>query len=158
MIVATMILILSAAMFFFYIQATCQKILRRQFEREYFRSIASANRLEFLALRESLRETGAAIDYARLRELLECDFLALTYLLRNAANVHRRYSVEERLLMLYFHWGCLSLAVRRLLKLGESRVILTLTSILQYFANVVGQRVETLRLATATASGYIVKS
>ena len=51
MVLAALILILSTAMFFFYFQVTCQKILRLQFDREYFRPIVNANRLEFLALR-----------------------------------------------------------------------------------------------------------
>ena len=110
MILAALILILSTAMFFFYFQATCQKILRRQFDREYFLSIVNANRLEFPSLRKSLEEFGAPVDYPRLRMILKCDFLALAYLLKNAANVNQRYSKEERLLILYFRWLFVSLA------------------------------------------------
>ncbi len=58
MIESTVILVLSVAMFFFYFQVTCQKMLRYQFEREYFRSVVKANGLEFLALRESLTRFG----------------------------------------------------------------------------------------------------
>jgi len=153
MIVALLILILSVALFFFYFQITCQKILRRPFGCEYYRSIANAHRLEFPALRRSLEEGGAKVDYSRLRRALECDFLALTYLLKNAANVKQRYSYEVRLLILYFHWESLSLLVRRSLRLGENRGILRLTSILQYFANVVGQRIDSLKLGDLTAAG-----
>jgi len=156
MILAALILILSTAMFFFYFQVTCQKILRRQFDREYFQSIVNANRLEFPSLRKSLEEFGAPVDYPRLRMMLKCDFLALTYLLKNAANVNQRYSNEERLLILYFRWQFLSLAVRRLLKVGEKKVILRLTSVLQYFANVVGQRVNTVRFGNLTAADYLL--
>jgi hypothetical protein len=156
MIVAALILILSTALFFFYFQVTCQKILRRQFDREYFQSIASANRLEFPALRKSLEEFGAPADYPRLRMMLKCDFLALTYLLKNAANVNQRYSREERLLILYFRWQFLSLAVRRLLKVGEKKAILRLTSVLQYFANVIGQRVNSVRFGNLTAADYLL--
>jgi hypothetical protein len=157
MILAALILILSTAMFFFYFQVTCQKILRRQFDREYFQSIATANRLEFPSLRKSLEEFGGApADYPRLRMMLKCDFLALTYLLKNAANVNQRYSNEERLLILYFRWQFLSLAVRRLLKVGEKKAILTLTSVLQYFANVVGQRVNSVRFGNLTAADYLL--
>jgi len=150
MIVATLILILSAAMFFFYFQATCQRILRRQFDLEYFRSIANANRLEFPSLRKELEESGAPIEYSRLRGALRCDFLALTYLLRNVENSKGRYSNEERLLILYFYSQSLSLAVRRLLRLSDSKVTLRLTSVLQYFANVVGQRVGAVKLGSLT--------
>ena len=156
MILAVLILILSGAMFFFYFQVTCQRILRRQFDREYFQSIVNANRLEFPSLRKSLEEFGAPVDYPRLRMMLKCDFLALTYLLKNAANVNQRYSKEERLLILYFRLQFLSLAVRRLLKLGEKRAVLRLTSVLQYFANVVGQRVNTVRFGNLTAADYLL--
>jgi hypothetical protein len=156
MILAALILILSTALFFFYFQVTCQKILRRQFDREYFQSIANANRLEFPSLRKSLEEFGAPADYPRLRMMLKCDFLALTYLLKNAANVSQRYSREERLLILYFRWQFLSLALRRLLKVGEKKAILKLTSVLQYFANVVGQRVNTIRFGNLTAADYLL--
>jgi len=155
MIVAVLILVLSTAMFFFYFQATCQRILRTQFEREYFRSIARAHGLEFLALRTSLRGAGAEVDYRRLCKALQCDYLALTYLLRNAANAKQRYSNRERLLMVCFRWLFVSLAARRLVNLGEKRAILRLTSILQYFANVVGQRAETVAFATLPAADYL---
>jgi len=156
MILAALILILSTAMFFFYFQVTCQRILRRQFDREYFQSIVNANRLEFPSLRKSLEEFGAPVDYPRLRMMLKCDFLALTYLLKNAANVNQRYSNEERLLILYFRWQFLSLAARRLLKVGEKKAVLKLTSVLQYFANVVGQRVNTVRFGNLTAADYLL--
>ena len=151
MIVAALILILSMAMFFFYFQATCQRILRRQFDWDYFQSIAKANRLEFPSLRKSVEEFDAPVEYSRLRSMLQCDFLALTYLLKNVENVKRRYSNEERLLILYFRCQFLSLAVRRLLKLSDNKAILKLTSVLQYFANVVGQRVGAVKFGHLNA-------
>ena len=156
MILAALILTISTAMFFFYFQVACQKILGRQFNGGYFQSIVNANRLEFPSLRKSLEEFGAPVDYPRLRMMLKCDFLALTYLLKNAANVNQRYSNEERLLILYFRWQFLSLAVRRLLKVGEKKAVLRLTSVLQYFANVVGQRVNTVRFGNLTAADYLL--
>jgi hypothetical protein len=156
MIVAVLILILSTALFFFYFQVTCQKILGRQFDREYFQSIANANRLEFPSLRKSLEDFGAPVDYSRLRMMLRCDFLALTYLLKNAANVNQRYTYDERLLILYFRWQFLSLAARRLLRLGENTAILRLTAVLQYFANVVGQRVNAVKFGNLTAADYLL--
>jgi len=147
-ILAWLILALSLAMVFFYFQATCLKILRRQFDQECFQSIAKVIRLEFPSLRKSLEEFGVPVDYRRLRRTLKSDFFALIYLLKNAANVNQRFSNEERLLLLYFRWQLLSLAVRRLLKAGETKTILRLTSVLEYFANVVGQRMNTAGLET----------
>jgi hypothetical protein len=157
MFLAALILILSTALFFFYFQATCQKILRRQFDREYFLAIVNANRLEFPSVRKALEEFDVPVDYPRLRMMLKCDFLALTYLLKNAANLQQRYSSEERLLMIYFRFVFLSMLTRHLLRLREKPAILKLTVILQYFANVLGQRVNTIRLADLSASDYLLK-
>jgi len=96
------------------------------------------------------------MDYPRLTLTLKCDFLALTYLLKNAANVNQRYSHEERLLMLYFKVVFISLAVRHWLKLRESSAALKLTTILEYFANVVGERVNMVRFGNLTASDYLL--
>jgi len=156
MILTWLILILSTAMFFFYFQATCQKILRQQFDQEYFQSIVKAGRFEFPSLRKSLEEFGVPADYPRLRLMLKCDFLALVCLLKNAADVKHRYSNEERLLIIYARWQFLSLAVRHLVKVGEKEAALRLSSVLQYFANVVGQRVNAVRLANLTATDYLL--
>jgi hypothetical protein len=152
MVLAALILILSTAFFFFHLQATCQRILRRQFDREYFLAIVKANRLEFPAVRRRLEENNAPVDYPRLRMMLKCDFRALTYLLKNAVNLNQRYSREERLLMLYFRLILASLITRHWLRVREEPAILKLTAILQYFANVVGQRVNTVRFANLTAT------
>ena len=156
MFVASLILILSTALFFFYFQTTCQKILRRQFDAEYFQVIVRANRLEFPSVQKSLDEADAPLDYQRLRTMLECDFLALVYLLKNAANVHQRYSYEERLLIVYFRAVFFLLTLRHVLKLKENGAILRLTAVLQYFANVVGQRVNMVRFGNLTAADYLM--
>jgi hypothetical protein len=152
MVLAALILILSTAFFFFYLQATCQRILRQQFDREYFLAIVNANLMEFPAVRRTLGDCSAPVDYSRLRMLLKGDFQALTYLLKNAANVNQRYSLQERLLMFYFRLVFASLMTRQWLRVGEKPAILKLAAILQYFANMVGQRVNTFRYATLTAS------
>jgi len=154
MVLATLILILSTAFFFFHLQVTCQGLLRRQFDRDYFLAIVKANRLEFPALRRGLEERHAAVDYPRVRTVLKCDFRALTYLLKNAVNLNQRYSREEQLLMFYFRLVLASLITRHWLRVREEPAILKLTAILQYFANVVGQRVNTVRFANLTASTY----
>jgi len=140
MILAALILTFSTAMVFFYFQATCQRILGRQFERDYFQSIANVIRLEFPSLRVALEESEASFEYSRLPRALKCDFLALTLLLRNNADAKQGYCKEQWFLVLYFRVQLLSLAVRRFLRVGERKTALRLTSILQYFANVVGQR------------------
>ncbi len=155
MFLAALILILSTAFFFFYFQATCQRILRQQFEPEYFLVIVNASGLEFPAVRRTVEELNAPVDYARLRMTLKCDYLALRYLLKNAVNAKQRLSGKERLLMFYFRSVFASLTIRRWLQAGEKPAILKLTTILQYFANVVGQRVNTVQFANLTAIDYL---
>jgi len=89
--------------------------------------------------------------------MLKCDFRALTYLLKNAVNLSQRYSGEERLLMFYFRLVFASLITRHWLRVREEPAILKLTTILQYFANVVGQRVNTVRFANLTAAESLLE-
>jgi hypothetical protein len=156
MFLATLILILSTALFFFYLQMVCQKILRRQFSQEFFQSIVDANGLEFPSVRKALEGFGSSVEYPRLTLTLKCDFLALTYLLKNAANVNQRYSYEERLLIVYFKLISVSLITRHWLKLRETPAVLKMTAVLEYFANVVGERVNTVKFGNLTASDYLL--
>jgi len=156
MFMATLILIVSLALFFFYIQVTCQRILRRRFDKEYYQVIVSANRLEFLSVRQTLEEFDSSVDYARVRMTLKCDYLALTYLLKNAANFKQRYSRDELLMIFHFRAALFSLLVRHALKLKEKPAILRLTAVLQYFANVVGQRVSQIRFGDLSATDYLM--
>ena len=156
MFMAALILIISTGLFVFYLQAVCQKILRRQFAQEFFQSIVNANRLEFPSVRKAIEDLDSPVEYPRLTLTLKCDFLALTYLLKNAANINQRYTYEERLLIVYFKVIFASLITRHWLKLGESSTVLKLTTILEYFANVVGERVNTVRFGNLTASDYLL--
>jgi len=153
---AALILIISTGLFFFYLQAACQKALRRRFAQEFFQPIVNANRLEFPTVRKALEDFGTPVEYPRLTLTLKCDFLALTYLLKNAANVNQRYTYEESLLILYFKLVFASLVARHWLRLRETPAVLKLTSILEYFANVVGERVNAIRFGNLTASEYLL--
>jgi hypothetical protein len=87
---AGVILIISAALFIFYLQTTCQRILRREFDREFFLPVVNANRLEFPFVRKALEDFDVPVDYGRFGMQLCCDSLALTYLLKNVCNARRR--------------------------------------------------------------------
>jgi hypothetical protein len=152
---AWLILVLLLAMVFFYFQATCQRILRRQFGRQYSQFIADMIRLEFLSLQKAMEGSSGPVEHSQVPRMLNCDFHALTYLLRNTSGASQRFSLEERLLILYFRWQLVSLEVRRLLKASEIRTILRLTSILEYFANAVGQRVSSAGFGNLTAADDI---
>ena len=155
MFMAALILILSTGLLFFYLQAVCQKVLRRQFAHQFSQAIVNANSLGFPSVRKALGEFGVPVEYQRLMVTLRCDFLALTYLLKNAANVNQRYTIGERLLVLYFKLVFVSLVTRHWLRLRETSAALKLTAILEYFANVVGERLDTVRFGNLTASDYL---
>jgi hypothetical protein len=156
MFMAALILIVSTGLFGFYLQAVFQRILRRQFAQEFFQSIVNANRLEFPSVRKSIEALNSPVEYPRLTLTLKCDFLALTYLLKNAANINQRYTYEERLLIVYFKLVFASLITCHWLKLSERPAVLKLAKILEYFANVVGERVNTVRFGNLTASDYLL--
>jgi hypothetical protein len=155
MVMAALILILSTGLFFFYLQAVCQKILRRQFAQAFWQIIVSANGLEFPSVREGIEGLASPLEYPRLMTSLKCDFLALSYLAKHAINVNLRCTFEERLLILYFKWVLFSLVMRHWLRLREKPAALKLTAILEYFANVVGERVNTVRYANLAACDYL---
>ncbi|HEV3275983.1 MAG TPA: hypothetical protein VG860_04130 [Terriglobia bacterium] len=150
------ILVISASLFLFYLQAACERILRRPFEDPLPDPIVDANRLEFPFIRRALEEYDAPVDYARFRVQLMCDYLALIYLLRNAANHHRRLSGEERTLAVYFRALSGLLALCHLSGLTERPLLLKMTSVLEYFANVLGERIKRVRFGHLTASEYLM--
>lgn len=156
MFLAVLILTLSIAMLFFYIQTICLKILRQEFDRDYFLPIVNANRLEFPSVRKAVEEFEAPVDYARFCMMLKCDFLALSYLLKNAANERHRYTPQDRLLILYFHLTYFMLRLRHFLRFDEKMSFLRLTSILQFFGNVVGLRVSSTHFREVSASDYLL--
>lgn len=157
MFIATLILILSSALFCFYLQETCRRILGKKFDRGHFMPIVNANRLEFLSVRKAIQEASAPIEYSRFRIMLRCDYLALKYLLKTIGNEKGRYSRVERFLMAYFCLAAFSLSLRHLLRLGERAAMLRMVSILEYFCNVIGQRVNAADPGDLSASEYFLK-
>jgi hypothetical protein len=153
---SVVILIVGSALALFYLQTACQKILARKFSEEYFQSIVNANRLEFPFVRKALEEFDTPVDYPWIRMTVKCDYLALTYLLKNAANAKQRYSRNEILLMAYFRSVLFTLSLLHLFGLREQPAILKLTAILQHFADVVGERVSSVRFGDLSASEYLL--
>lgn len=152
---APLILIVSAGLLCFYFQAACRKILRRQFTQQYFKSIVAANRFEFPAIRKAIEDLGPPLEYSYLTLALKCDFLGLTYLLKNAANVNQRYTREECLLILYFRVLFVSLVARHWLRRRHDSAVIGMTTILLYFANVVGERVNRVRFGKLTEFDFL---
>ena len=156
MLMGAAIVITLTALWIVHFQATCQEILRRPFHHDLLPAVVHVNRLEFPFVREALESLDMPVDYPRVRIQLECDFLALTYLLKNICNATRRLSHEERLLALYFRVLLLALITAHILGLDERAHVLRLASVLEYFTNVVGNRVNLISSADMAASDYLL--
>lgn len=153
---AAMILVISTALLLFYLQAACQKILRRRAHEEFYHSIVNANRLEFPFVRSAIEDYDAPLDYTRFRMQLKCDFLALTYLMKNALNTSQRLSRDEKFLVIYSKMLFGMLSIVHLFGFKEKMLMLRLASVLQYFGNVLGERVSKVRFGNMTASEYLL--
>src|SRR5574340_112697 len=140
MISSIVILIFSTALFIFYIQTICEKVLRREFSRAYFQDVLNALDLEFPRLRQAL-SAKVPMSYSQIQLALKCDYFTLTYLLKNGNPKQRRFSGQERLLLGYFRLLLLLLPVRYAFHLRERQAAMKLTLILHHFANLVGERV-----------------
>jgi hypothetical protein len=153
MILAALILVISAALFMFFLQALCERIVRREFKHPYFKLIANTNGLEFPTLRAALEGDDRGVKYEQLRLALACDYKSLTYLLRKVeVSSPYRSSVEEHLLSSYCHFLFFTMSLRHSLGLQVKPAALKLANALQYFANVVGHRVEVVRTGNLTVS------
>ena len=148
MVVSVLILVFSIALFFFYIQAFCERALKREFSHPYFQDIINAIQLEFPRLQDGFAANGS-VDYLEVRSALKCDFITLSYLLENSDSTHQRFSWKERVLVLYFRFLLFCLPFRYTFKLHEREAVLKLTAILQYFANLTGEKVSVGSLGSA---------
>ncbi len=145
-LISIFILLASASLLVFWLRAACRSILRQRFERDYYAEVAADNQLEFPAIRRALEEYPEEIaDYAGVLATLQRDYEALTYLLRNAATVHvGRYSRRERFLIFDYKLLRFWMNLRRRLGFKNwADNLVEMTEILQYFANVMGQRLVT---------------
>jgi hypothetical protein len=148
MVMSVAVLAVSAALFLFYIQALCQKILRQEFSHPYFREIIEAVHLEYPQLRDAYASNGSG-DYTSARLTLKCDFFALKYLLKNGDPERRHLLRREKVLTLYFRLMFFSLPLRHALNFHEKEGILELARTLQFFANSVGEKLSMDPIAAA---------
>jgi hypothetical protein len=149
-IISVLILAVSSALFFFYMQAFCEKALRREFSRPYFQDIIQAIQLEYPGLRDSVA-SDASLDYSYARFTLRCDFITLEYMLNNNDPAHWHLPRREKILILYFRFLLFWLPIRHAFKLGEKEAVLRLATVLQYFANSLGEKLSAIPLGNPQA-------
>jgi hypothetical protein len=148
MISTLIILAFSVALFFFYVQTFCESVLRHEFSHPYLQDIIARARLEYPRLRDAFA-SSASSDYSDARLALECDFATLAYLLKNSRDKRGHWSRREKILLLYFRFLLLWLSVRHALKLQEKDVVRRLTTVLDYFANLLGERLSAVSAGNA---------
>lgn len=151
MVMPFIVLAVSTALFFFYFQATCERVLRREFDRPYFLDVIKAIRLEFPLLRQELAE-NTPLRFSEVHLVLRCDFVALEYLLKHSDRKANPLSVSEKLLILYCRFLLFSMPVRHAFKLREKQAVLKLTTILQFFANLTGERLNVTPVGASTSN------
>jgi len=151
MFLSAVILMLLTGLLGFWFQADCRRILNRPFAQEYFQPVVSVHRFEFLLIRNASDDFAQPTEFFRLTSALKCDFLGLTYLLKHTANFKQSYTCEEFRLILYFRVLFAFLVTGHLLRWRERPALMKLTSILLYFANVVGERVNRSRFENLAA-------
>ena len=151
MLMPAMILIVFTCLLCFWFQADCRRILARPFAREYFQPIVTAHRFEFLLVRNTSGDFAQPTEFLRKTAALRCDFLGLTYLLKHTANFNQSYTSEELRLILYFKVLFILLVTGHWLRWREESVLVRLTSILLYLANVIGERVNRIRYENLAA-------
>lgn len=139
MLMSIVILVFSSALFVFYLQTLCENVLRREFSQPYCRDIVHAIQLEYPRLREAIA-SETSVEYADARLALQCDFMTLQYLLKHADHSERRLSWREKILFHYFRFLLFTLPIHHTFNLQEKEVVLKLATILQFFANLVGER------------------
>jgi hypothetical protein len=147
MICSIAILVFSTALFIFYVQTLCEKVLRREFSRAYFQDVLNAIDLEFPRLQQAI-SAGVDVGLPQIKLALKSDYFTLKYLLKNGNPKQRHFSFHEKLLISYFRVLFLVLPVRYALHFRERQGVVKLTVILHHFANLVGERV-----ISATAPG-----
>jgi hypothetical protein len=145
MFFAALVLIVSIALFFFYLQSICERVLRKQFDQEYFQAIAQVCRLGFPSLRLTLAPGDAPLDYASVCAKLRADFVVVSSL-KGSSYWTAHPCLGERLLGAYFHVILLALPLLRAAGAGK-RAIRKLTAILEYCSNAVGEQLSSAQVA-----------
>ncbi|MGA8183279.1 MAG: hypothetical protein WB819_06505 [Terriglobia bacterium] len=148
MFMSILVLVVSTALFLFYLQTACEQALRREFSQSYFKEIIQAAQLEYPKLLDAVASNGLP-DYRQARLDLKCDFFTLESLLKRVDPTRQHLTRGERLLGLYFRFMFFSLPIRHALKLKERETVLRLASILQFFANSVGEKLSVNAFAVA---------
>ena len=144
-VASTLILIASAILFVYWFRYTCLLILSTRTARDYSRAVVEANGLSFQSVRNQLDETPDHVEAMdQVRASLDRDYQLVTYLLEHAVGC-RPEGQEFEEWMLRLNYRIMRFAysgVRRLSGAAARRVLLEMTSVINYLANAMGERMH----------------
>jgi hypothetical protein len=131
----------SALLFVYWFRYTCLLILSAKTACDYTRDVAAANQLSFLDVQSRLRE-GSFADLDPLHAALERDHSVITYLLKNAAHSGaEESSLETQMLEMYYRlMGAWYRASKPFSAQAACRALEQMSSVVEHFANVMGER------------------
>jgi hypothetical protein len=144
MIASILIILVSAALLVYWFRYTCVLILRTRTGKDRAVELATANGLRFHQIQgRSVREAPFA-ELPALQKALESDYRLLTYLVEHTAGLEvGGVTLEQRMLMLDFKAMRLVCALSRWAGVDHTRTALEeMSSILNYMANAMGDRIE----------------
>jgi hypothetical protein len=144
MIASILIILISAALLLYWFRYTCVLILRTRTGKDRAVEMATANGLRFHQIQgRSVREAPFA-ELPALQKALESDYRLLAYLFEHTAGLEvGGVTLEQRMLMLDFKAMRLVCALSRWVGIDHTRAALEeMSSILNYMANAMGDRIE----------------
>ena len=143
MIVSSLIIIVSVALFLYWFRYTCILILSTKTTKDYSEEVATANQLHFVEVRGQLPEsTSAELD--AIQSSLERDYRMVTYLQKQAADFRvGGSSLEEIMLRIDFRVMKAWYALARPFSESVSRAaVQEMSQIVGHFANSFGEQAE----------------
>ena len=144
MIASILIILVSAALLAYWFRYTCVLILRTRTGKDRAVEMATANGLRFHQIQGQLVREAPFADLPALQAALESDYRLLTYLVAHTAGLEvGGLTLEQRMLMLDFKAMRLVCAFSRWVGIDRARAALEeMSSILNYLANAMGERIE----------------
>ena len=140
MLASALISVVSLVLLVYWFRYTCLLLLQNREDRAFASSVASANRLSFMEVREQLHSVSAALPLEELHMALDRDYRVLRYLLEHSAGLDIP-SIERQLLILDYHLMQLKYRLVKNSSAEQARKTLSeVSGILEYFAQKMGER------------------
>ena len=146
MITALALAVIGISGFAVFVHFACRRMLRREFEHDYYLSVVHARDLEFADVRRVLEDFTAPLNFSRLRDMLSRDFHKVLDLVDIVPTPAEGHWTEVWLPVANFQMVRLGVSLFSLVGLPEKPGLLKLAAMLRYLANLAGQRVHGVQI------------